>query len=74
MMPALASMHRAWFWRSCFLFDNVFIFLTADVTYELFDHELLVGDDRLNDVADRDETNEFSVFNDGKMARAFFGH
>ena len=28
----------------------------------------------LHDIADRDETDEFSVFDDGKMAGVFFGH
>ena len=54
--------------RECLLFSP------ADVAHELFDYELLVGDDRLHDIADRDETDEFSVFDDGKMAGAFFGH
>ncbi len=48
--------------------------LAADVTHELLDDELLVGNDRFDDIADGNETNEFAVFHNGKMAGALLGH
>ena len=48
--------------------------LPTDVAHKLLDYELLVGDDRLDDIADGDESNEFAVIDDGKMAGAFLGH
>src|SRR5262245_50662963 len=47
---------------------------SADIALELFDDELLVGDDRFDEVADGDHANEFAIFDDRQVAGALFGH
>lgn len=48
--------------------------LSRNVVFELFDHELLVIDDRFDQVADRDDADQSIVFQDRKVADTLLGH
>src|SRR5262249_43929130 len=47
---------------------------TGDVILELLDLELLFGDDGLNDIPDRNHTDEFLVVQHGQVSDALVGH
>src|SRR4029453_7151782 len=46
----------------------------ADVVLELVDGLLLVGDDPLDQVADREDAHQLVVFDHGKVSHPFLGH
>src|SRR5512137_1476550 len=46
----------------------------VDVPFELADHETLVGDDGLADVADRRHANELVAVDDGHVPNVIGGH
>src|SRR5437773_11169101 len=48
--------------------------LTRDVVLELLDHELLLRDDGLDDVSDRDHAHEPFLLHHRQVACAFVGH
>src|SRR5882724_10824820 len=48
--------------------------LTRDVVLELLDHELLLRDDGLDDVADRDHAHQPFLLHHGQVADALVGH
>jgi hypothetical protein len=45
-----------------------------NITLELFDNKLLLGNDRLYQIADGDQADQLSVFQDGQMTNSFFRH
>lgn len=47
---------------------------TRDVGLELLDHELLLGDDRLHDVPDREQAEELRTVDDRQVADVLVGH
>ena len=47
---------------------------TLDVTFQLTDECILSGNGPLDEVADGDDADDFTICNDGKVAHAFLSH
>jgi hypothetical protein len=45
-----------------------------DVMFELFDEEPLIGDNAFHQIADRNDADEFLVFENREMAHGLCGH
>src|SRR5207253_6141034 len=47
--------------------------LAADIVFELFDHELLLGNNRLDEITNRDDADQLSAVQDRQVANPPLG-
>jgi hypothetical protein len=54
--------------------DAIFASLAVQIMSQLVDGELVITNNIFDQIADRDDSDQFSLVNDGKVANSLLGH